>query len=194
MEKVSPVRQLSEAAALGNMTMVSQLLAAGASPDVLVEGRTGSAATDQSITASDYRVTPLLRATLSNALPAAALLLEAGADPDLGDTDGMTPLMMAAGLGNVEAVQLLLSRGERWDLSQAMCNVLCGVFHAPRRAEKANSDRDSIMIAFQGPTSTRSSRRMGGAPFTLPATGTIRAPQPHYCSLAATLRSPTRAG
>ncbi len=40
-----------------------------------------------------------------------AVLLDAGADPNVKDRDGLTPLMYAAGQGRLELVKLLLARG-----------------------------------------------------------------------------------
>ena len=46
------------------------------------------------------------------------LLLDAGADPGRADGDGATPLMLAAGEGQLEVLRLLLGRGTAVDVSQ----------------------------------------------------------------------------
>ena len=48
---------------------------------------------------------------VATALQAARLLLEGGADPALADSDGDTPLMAAAGTGQIQLVRLLLKKG-----------------------------------------------------------------------------------
>ena len=47
----------------------------------------------------------------TNDLAAARRLLEEGADPEAPDTEGRTPLMLAAWLGRGELLALLLERG-----------------------------------------------------------------------------------
>jgi len=54
---------------------------------------------------------PLLHAVHKNQLGTAEVLLERGAEIDRGGPDGMTPLMMAAGYGNDDMVDLLLRHG-----------------------------------------------------------------------------------
>ena len=44
------------------------------------------------------------------------MLLEGGADPDLADSTGQTPLMGAAACGHLEALRLLFARGAALDL------------------------------------------------------------------------------
>src|SRR5712691_8686627 len=54
---------------------------------------------------------PLVHAVHKNALGTAEVLLERGADINRGGPEGMTPLMMAAGYGNDDMVDLLLRHG-----------------------------------------------------------------------------------
>ena len=88
---------LGAAAAQDRVDEVRRLLAAGESPDQLGPGGT----------------TPLIDAVQTNALAAAAALLDAGADPNRRDATaaGWTPLMYAIHHGHAAAVQLLLNRG-----------------------------------------------------------------------------------
>eukprot|EP01047_Picozoa_sp_COSAG01_P137320 COSAG01_NODE_67816_length_266_cov_0.532934_1_plen_56_part_10 len=53
-------------------------------------------------------MTPAKRGALMTT--AAQLLLERGADPNLADSAGLTPLMRAAVAGNLAGVRLLLAR------------------------------------------------------------------------------------
>jgi hypothetical protein len=55
--------------------------------------------------------TPLLHAIHKNQIASVAALLDAGADPNKRTPKSMTPLMMAAGYGYTDIVQLLLRRG-----------------------------------------------------------------------------------
>jgi ankyrin repeat protein len=54
---------------------------------------------------------PLMHAVHKNQLETAAALIDRGASIDKGGPEGMTPLMMAAGYGNDDMVDLLLRRG-----------------------------------------------------------------------------------
>ena len=55
--------------------------------------------------------TPLEHAVHKNQLESVKALLDAGADPNLADRAGTTPLIMAAGYGYTPIVELLLRRG-----------------------------------------------------------------------------------
>lgn len=55
--------------------------------------------------------TPLIRAARNGDLEVLRALLEAGADADRHDHDGVTALIMAAAYGNVDIVRMLLERG-----------------------------------------------------------------------------------
>lgn len=85
---------LTLAVRAGDVAQTRALLAAGADPN----GPVGI-----------NEWPPLLHAVHKNQLGTASLLLERGADVNGGAPDGMTPLMMAAGYGNDDMVQLLLA-------------------------------------------------------------------------------------
>nr|WP_259371973.1 ankyrin repeat domain-containing protein [Caldimonas mangrovi] len=91
---------LSQAAARGDVQRVQELLATGASADTRdAQGRT-----------------PLLEAVLlgdgsRRYVDAARLLLEARADPNAADRDGVTPLAHARRLGYDELARLIESHG-----------------------------------------------------------------------------------
>src|SRR5436309_10605137 len=57
--------------------------------------------------------TPLLHAIHTHQNGSIAALIDGGADPNRADADGTTPLMMAAGYGYDDTVQLLLQRGAK---------------------------------------------------------------------------------
>ena len=57
--------------------------------------------------------------SLSQGLDTATLLLERGAHPDLANSRGETPLMLAAGNGNEKLVKLLLNQAARVDLKSS---------------------------------------------------------------------------
>jgi ankyrin repeat protein len=80
----------------GDVAKIQTLLNSGATPDL--KDNTGQ--------------TALTAACAGDATPEAiTALLDAKADPNLADSDGVTPLMKAADRGDLEKVKLLLSRG-----------------------------------------------------------------------------------
>jgi ankyrin repeat protein len=88
---------LIAASRAGNVAMIRLLTSHGADPNL-----------------SDAAVnswTPLLHAIHKAQPAAAAALLAAGANPNGTDSDGTTPLMMAAGYGYTGIVKLLLAHG-----------------------------------------------------------------------------------
>ena len=66
----------------------------------------------------DYEVTALCIAVQANQVDAIRVLLSHGADPNLADTDGETPLMMAAQEGYLQAGRLLVSKGAKLDATR----------------------------------------------------------------------------
>ena len=96
--------QLCVAAHLGDGPAVARLLAAGFDPNVSVcaPGQT-------------HQKTALVAAVESDRLEAARVLLDGGADPSLLDSEGVTPLMVAAMGGHLEVLRLLLARGAAVD-------------------------------------------------------------------------------
>jgi uncharacterized protein len=123
---------LFEAAAIGDRERVDELLAAdpesaaAVAPDGfgalhLVAFFSGDAAIARALvaagapasqaTANDMRVTPLNSAAAAGARDVAAVLLEAGADPDAAQAGGYTPLHSAGANGDTALVELLLAHG-----------------------------------------------------------------------------------
>ena len=81
---------------------------------ILLDGKA-----DINFPASDGRTALLAAAASSNqsqGLATATLLLERGANPDVANTKGETPLMLAAGNGNEKVVKLLLKKDAKIDL------------------------------------------------------------------------------
>jgi ankyrin repeat protein len=112
-------RQLWDAAEQGDAPAVARLLAAGADPNASVAEREPSGQVVQ--------VTVLGEAALYGRLEVARLLLDAGADLDRADGDGFTPLMTAAGAGQVQALQLLLARGAAVDATFPASGTTAGL-------------------------------------------------------------------
>ena len=87
---------LVAAARQGDVTAIRALIAHGADPNE---------------PAGNNDWTPLLHAIHKDQPSAVAALIDGGADVNRLAGDGMTPLMMAAGYGYADIVQLLLRRG-----------------------------------------------------------------------------------
>ncbi|OLQ11102.1 Ankyrin repeat domain-containing protein 50 [Symbiodinium microadriaticum] len=94
-------RELYGAAASGNVAKVETLLQLPMDLD---------ARTDED------GITPLMRASECGHVEIAQLLLEAGAETDIGDSDRCTALMSAAWNGRASVVKLLLDAGAQKDL------------------------------------------------------------------------------
>lgn len=88
---------LIAAARAGDAEMLRFLVERGADPNL----------SDQAVSGWS----PLLHAVHVHQLGSVAALIDAGADPNRLSGDGITPLMMAAGYGHTDMVQLLLRRG-----------------------------------------------------------------------------------
>ena len=86
---------MANAARAGDVATIHRLAAQGADPNAIA-GQNGW--------------TPLLHAIHKHQNASVAALLDAGADVNRGDDKGVTPLMMAAGYGYDDTVQLLLER------------------------------------------------------------------------------------
>jgi len=71
-----------------------------------------------------YHGSPLHAAFYMGHLDAARVLLNHGADKNLGDQDGKTPLAIAFDRGNLEAMQLLLERGANRDVQDGSFGLL----------------------------------------------------------------------
>jgi ankyrin repeat protein len=114
-----PADQLLDAAMKGDAAVVARLLAAGADPSASLTGRTVSGQATQS--------TALHAVAVYGRLEAARLLLDAGADPNLANSNGNTPLMNAAGEGRLEVLRLLLAQGVAVDGADPRTG--CTAFH-----------------------------------------------------------------
>ena len=92
----APLQPLTIAARDGNAPEIRALVARGADANAF-DG------------VNDW--TPLEHAVHKHQPAAITALLDVGADPNRADPRGSTPLMMAAGYGSTDIVQLLLRRG-----------------------------------------------------------------------------------
>jgi ankyrin repeat protein len=101
---------LVTAAMEGDGAAVTRWLSAGADPDASATARTPDGEV--------LHTTALIRAAQNGRLEAARLLLDAGADPGRARTGGVTPLMAAAGLGQLQVLLLLLGYGAAVDAAQ----------------------------------------------------------------------------
>lgn len=88
-----PPASLHEAAALGDMHAMCEMLVAGASPSIMDE----------------HGLCALHEAILTGRMEALVTLLAYGADPDMPTSQGQAPLHLAVESGSLEAVQV--SRG-----------------------------------------------------------------------------------
>jgi ankyrin repeat protein len=87
---------LANAARAGDVAMIRSLIAQGADPNEA---------------AGQNNWSPLLHAIHTTQIRSVEALLDGGADINRLSGDGITPLMMAAGYGYTDIVQLLLKRG-----------------------------------------------------------------------------------
>ncbi len=87
---------LANAARAGDVAAIRDLIAHGADPNQA---------------AGNNHWSPLLHAIHKNQIRSVEALLDGGADVNRRSGDGITPLMMAAGYGYTDIVQLLLRRG-----------------------------------------------------------------------------------
>ena len=92
-----PESPLLLASRAGDVQSIRTLVAQGADPNRLDAG--------------PNHWTPLLHAVHKHQLGSVVTLIDNGADSNGSDPDGTTPLMMAAGYGYTDLVELLLRRG-----------------------------------------------------------------------------------
>lgn len=121
-----PTSEVSRAILAEDAAAVERLLKAGHSPEegdlspVVWAARLGDAKAIELLAASAADVnrpsggngwTPLQHAVHKRQAPAVAALLRAGADPNLVASRGLSPLMMAAGYGDITSFDLLVKAG-----------------------------------------------------------------------------------
>ena len=119
-----PAWHLIVAVQAGDLGLARQVLNQGADPNALLQAMQGSTRTpdadeeQQSITKSTALVEAASRGSLKRGGPdwrgylkLVVLLLERGANPDLPDSRGVTPLMAAACGGHVEVLRQLIEHG-----------------------------------------------------------------------------------
>ncbi|CAE7423020.1 unnamed protein product [Symbiodinium sp. CCMP2592] len=103
-EVVEAREDLYDAASDCNVTEVERLLQLPLDPDVC---------DDES---GKWCITLLIQASTDGHADVVQLLLEAGADKELGDIDGCTPLFVAAQTGHAPVVRLLLEAGAQTEV------------------------------------------------------------------------------
>ncbi|MDT8398728.1 MAG: ankyrin repeat domain-containing protein [Pseudomonadales bacterium] len=89
---------------MDHLDYIRLLLAAGADPNIRMESSTETRTIFTHQWLREEGATPFLRAAQSSDLTLMKLLLEHGADPNIYTRDGVTPLMVASGIGWVEGV------------------------------------------------------------------------------------------
>jgi ankyrin repeat protein len=89
---------------MDHLEFIKLLLAKGADANTRMHSSTETRTVFTHQWLYEEGATPFLRAAQSGDLTLLNLLLEHGADPNIGTDDGVTPLMVAAGIGWVEGV------------------------------------------------------------------------------------------
>jgi ankyrin repeat protein len=89
---------------MDHLALIRALLEAGADPDLRMRSSTETRTIFTHQWLHEEGATPFLRAAQSGDLELLRLLLEHGADPNIPTEDGVTPLMVASGIGWVEGV------------------------------------------------------------------------------------------
>ena len=115
---------LTFAAETGNSEAVHLLIAAGASPDV-----------------KDFMGRAPLHYAVQSPQEITRILLDAGADVDIRNSGGVTPIMQAAGQGRRDIVKLLLGAGARVDYKDYQGNS------AEDWAKRSGDEQLTAMIA-----------------------------------------------
>ncbi len=89
---------------MDHLEYIRKLLAAGANPNLRMQSSTETRTIFTHQWLFEEGATPFLRAAQSGDLVLMKLLLEKGADPSIATVHGITPLMVASGIGWVEGV------------------------------------------------------------------------------------------
>lgn len=95
-----PVRQGD----MDHLEFIKLLLDHGADPNILMASSTETRTVFTNQWLNEDGATPFLRAAQSSDLELMKLLMQHGADPNINTRDGVTPLMLAAGIAWVEGV------------------------------------------------------------------------------------------
>ena len=100
---------------------------------LIVSGEDVNALSLDFIEGQSWKLTPLIRASITGNVDVIKLLLEAGADVNAKDEWGDTALMATAGYGNVEAAKLLIRSGA--DVNATKPDLTTALMIAARQGE-----------------------------------------------------------
>ncbi len=108
---------------MDHLEFIKLLLAAGADVNVRMRSSTETRTVFTHQWLYENGATPFLRAAQSGDLTLMKLLLEHGADPKIATDDGVTPLMVAAGIGWVEGVTYEWSPAQTLEVVQLLLEL-----------------------------------------------------------------------
>ena len=139
--------------AQGNLLNLELLLDGGTDPNALVP----TDVDDPTRPGQKVSDTALVRAVSSHQEAAVGLLLERGADADMPNSVGQTPIMMAAHRGGLAVVRLLLGRQVQLDSVEEEAGLsafhfACFSGHAACAAELVLAGCDTTLRSKQGKT------------------------------------------
>lgn len=107
--------------------------------------------------ANDFSATALFNAILKSRTYMVESLLKNGIDVNVRNSDGMTPLMAAANVGNIEIIRMLLARGADMTVVNSLGERACDIAERAGHAEAAN-----VLRAIANKVATKPTASGGG--------------------------------